>query len=214
MRFASHFPRFSVTWLLVLPVSLFVGLMIASAGTALYPPVTRVAAPLVCAGGMLDYQSHGTSYRPGEYTITRTIYCVEGGAGPKGDAREDVTLNAAGVSFLIYSAIAFILLRFIALPLLRRRFRAALEGVPGLRPPGADSSGAPFAVAEILERVKQAVERGGGSMTVRGAAFDPSDEHSGDDPASRLARLKALRDQGLITAADYESKKAEILSRL
>ena len=214
MRFPSHFPRFSATWLLVLPVSLFVGLMIASAGTALYPPVTRVAAPLVCPGGTLDYQSHGTSYRPGEYTVTRTIYCVEGAGGPKGGAREDVTLNAAGMSFLIYSAIAFILLRFIALPLLRRRFRAALERVPGLRPPGAEASGAPFAVEEILERVKQAVERGGGAVTVRGAALDPPDEGAGDEAASRLARLKALRDRGLITAADYEAKKAEILSRL
>lgn len=208
VRFPSHFPRFSATWMLVLPVSLFVGLMIASAGTALYPPVTRVATPLVCAGGTLDYESHGASYRPGEYIVTRTIYCVEGGAGPKGGARTEVTLNAAGASFLIYSAIAFILLRFIALPLLRRRFRAALEAVPGLRPSGADSSGAPFAIEEILEKVKQAVERGGGSLTVRGAA------EAGDDPESRLARLKALRDQGLITAADYEAKKAEILSRL
>jgi hypothetical protein len=36
----------------------------------------------------------------------------------------------------------------------------------------------------------------------------------GDDLAERLARLNALRDQGLITAEDYEAKKAEILSRL
>lgn len=214
MRFPSHFPRFSVTWLLVLPVSLFVGLMIATAGIALYPPVSRVAAPLVCAGGTLDYQSHGASYRPGEYTVTRTIYCAQEGSGPKGGAREDVTLSAAGISFLIYSAIAFILLRFIALPLLRRRFRAALEAVPGLRPSGVDPGGAPFAVDEILERVKQAVERGGGSMTVRTAAFDLHDAEAGGDLESRLARLKALRDQGLITAADYEAKKAEILSRL
>ena len=86
--------------------------------------------------------------------------------------------------------------------------------MPGLRPSGADPGGAPFAVDEILERVKQVVERGGGSMTVRTAAFDLHDSEAGGDLESRLARLKALRDQGLITAADYEAKKAEILSRL
>ena len=210
LRFASHFPRFNATWLVVLPVSLFVGLMIASAGTALYPPVTRVAGPLICAGGTLDYESHGASYRPGEYTVTRTIYCVAGAAGAKGGAREEVTLRAVGVSFLIYATIAFILLRFVALPLLRRRLRAVLKGSPGLRPPG----GTTFGVEEILERVKQAVERGGGSVVVRGSSFHPSDAGPDDDLAARLARLKDLRDQGLITAADYEAKKAEILSRL
>ena len=35
-----------------------------------------------------------------------------------------------------------------------------------------------------------------------------------DDPLARLKKLKALLDQGLITAADYEAKKAEILPGL
>ncbi|HKR25765.1 MAG TPA: SHOCT domain-containing protein [Allosphingosinicella sp.] len=202
MRFPSHFPRFSATWLLVLPVSLFVGLMIASAGTALYPPVTRIAAPLVCSGGTLVYESHGASYRPGEHIVTRTIYCARGGAGPKSGAREDVTLSAAGASFLIYSAIAFILLRFALVPLLRRRAHAALEAMPGLR----SVAGGLASFGEIFQRVEQEMERRD--------AFEPPDEEAGDDLAARLARLKALRDRGLITAADYEAKKAEILSRL
>jgi putative oligomerization/nucleic acid binding protein len=203
LRSAFPFLRFSATWLAVFPASLFLGLMIATAGTALYPPVTRIAAPLVCPGGTLDYRSHGASYRPGEHIVTRTVLCRSGPAGSKGGER-DVTLQAVGAAFLVYSAIAFILLRFLGLPLLRRRFRAMLEAPPGL-PPAA----APFAVQEILERVREAVERGGGSVAVRDAATGDD-----DDPAARLARLKALRDRGLITASDYEAKKAEILSRL
>jgi membrane protease subunit (stomatin/prohibitin family) len=35
-----------------------------------------------------------------------------------------------------------------------------------------------------------------------------------DDPAARLTKLKALLDQGLITQADYDSTKAEILKKL
>ena len=213
MRSAFPFLRFSATWLVVLPASLFLGLMIASAGTALYPPVTRIAAPLVCSGGTLHYKSHGASYRPGEYIVTRTIYCLSGPAGSKG-GREDVTLKAAGAALLIYSAIAFVLLRFLALPLLRRRFRSILEAPPGFSPPAADQGATAFEVEEILERVRQAVERGGGSVVVRGGTTDLSETAAGGDPAARLARLKALRDQGLITADDYEAKKAQILSRL
>lgn len=205
-RSAFPFLRFGATWLAVLPASLFIGLMIASAGTALYPPVTRIAAPLVCPGGRLDYRSHGASYRPGEYIVTRTILCVSGTDGPKGAGRKDVTLKAAGAAFLIYSAIAFLLLRFLVLPPLRRRLRALLDASP-------PASGR-FAVGEILERVREAVERGGGSMTTPSGTTGPPGTSAGGDPAERLARLKALRDQGLITASDYEAKKAEILSRL
>ncbi len=39
-------------------------------------------------------------------------------------------------------------------------------------------------------------------------------EQDGGDIAARLAKLKALRDRGLITAQDYEAKKAEILAGL
>ena len=40
------------------------------------------------------------------------------------------------------------------------------------------------------------------------------DQEEGGDIAGRLARLKALHDRGLITARDYEAKKAEILAGL
>jgi hypothetical protein len=42
----------------------------------------------------------------------------------------------------------------------------------------------------------------------------PPDGPSDDDSAERLAQLKRLYEQGLITAADYEAKKAEILAGL
>jgi membrane protease subunit (stomatin/prohibitin family) len=35
-----------------------------------------------------------------------------------------------------------------------------------------------------------------------------------DDPAAKLAKLKALLDEGLITAAEYEAKKKEILAQI
>ena len=37
---------------------------------------------------------------------------------------------------------------------------------------------------------------------------------AGNDPQTRLTQLKALLDQGLITAEDYEKAKAEVLKQL
>jgi len=173
--------RPGTTGCIVLPASLFVGLMIASAGTAVYPRVAAPGAALLCSGGEVVYRSHGQSYRPGEYTVTRQIYC-RSGAG-KAAAEEEITFRAIGLAFLIYSAIAFLLLRFLVAPWLRRRAGRALA-----------------AAGPILDQVAEAARRRAE------AAVPPA------DAAGRLARLKELRDQGLITAADYEAKKAEILS--
>lgn len=201
--------RFNATGCIVLPVALFIGLMIATAGMAIYPRVTAVAMPLICAG-KADYVSTGYSYRPGQYGVQRTIYCDEGGR------REEITMTAIGVSFLIYSAAFFLLLQFVARPLIRRRYRDTLDAVRARVPPGAGSSAAQGAggmvdVQDILARVSEAMRRGEANVVVRGMALDADGD---DDPAGRLAQLKALRDQGLISAADYEAKKAEILSRL
>jgi len=41
-----------------------------------------------------------------------------------------------------------------------------------------------------------------------------ADDEADLAPAERLERLKQLYDQGLITAAEYQAKRAEILSGL
>jgi len=193
--------RLSATGCIILPASLFIGLMIASAGTAIYPRVAAVGAALLCSGEVI-YESHGQSYRPGEYTVTRQIYCRSGEG--KGATQEEITFRAIGIAFLIYSALAFLLLRFLVAPWLRRRAERAMLAA-GIRSPADPSRPAsPADLRGILGQVSEAVQRG------RATAVDAS----GDEPAERLAQLKALRDQGLITAADYESKKAEILKGL
>jgi hypothetical protein len=190
--------RLAATGCIILPASLFIGLMIASAGTAIYPRVAWPGAALLCAGELV-YESHGQSYRPGEYTVTRQIYCRSGTG--KGATSEEITFRAIGLAFLIYSAIFFLLLRFLVAPWLRRRAERTLSAV-GL-PAGN--------LHAVLGQVSDAVRRGQANMVVHETQ---AVDLSGDDPAARLARLKALRDQGLITAADYEAKKAEILGGL
>lgn len=186
------------TGCIVLPAAMFIALMLASAGVAIWPRMAAPGAAILC-GGEVIYESHGASYRPGEYTVTRTLYC-QTGAG-KTAQRDEITFQAAGLSFLLYSAILFLLLQFVVRPLLRRRVNRALE---------AANSGAPAAAASLgglLGRVAQAAARGAAARQA------PAVEETGD-VAERLARLRALRDQGLITALDYDAKKAEILSRL
>jgi hypothetical protein len=192
-------PASGATGCIVLPLALFIALMLASAGVAIWPKMAAPGAAILCGGGEVIYESHGASYRPGEYTITRELYCRTGEG--KEARRDEITFQAAGISFLLYAAIVFLLLQFVARPLLRRRVKRTLE---------AAQSGAPAAAAGLgglLGRVAQAAARGAAAREA------PAAEEEGD-AAERLARLRALRDQGLITALDYEAKKAEILSRL
>lgn len=195
------------TGCIILPASLFIGLMIASAGTAIYPGVTAIAHPLICSGEVV-YESRYYSYRPGQQGVQRFIYCQSGGA--KG-SREEITWSAIGVSFLLYSAIFFVLLRFVAAPLLRRRARDTLEAARSRFASTSSSDAAATDLQAVLGRVTEAIRRGKADVVVR----DTGVGSSGDgDVAERLVRLKELRDRGLITAEDYEAKKAEILSRL
>lgn len=171
---------------LISAASLFLGLMFATAGGAIYPPIVGPGAHLLCpAPSTVDYESHGASYRPGEYTVTRQIYCVSA----DGQAREEITFKAIGVAFIVYTAIVFALLRFVAVPLLRRRWRAAMAR----------------AGIDVDAMAREAPAR----FVVRGTEPPP-----GNDAAARLAELKRLRDAGLITEADYDAKKADILAGL
>ena len=208
MRPGSAPFRFGKAGCIVLPAALFIALMLASAGVAIWPRMAAPGAAILCRGEVI-YESHGASYRPGEYTVTRTLYCRTGQG--KDAARDDITFQAAGISFLIYAAVIFLLLQFVALPLLRRRVDRTLEAAR-IVSPADPATGLPAAgLADLLGRVAGAVERGAATIHVAGAATHDLDA---DDPAERLARLRLLRDQGLITAQDYETKKAEILSRL
>ena len=202
--------RFNTMGCIVLPSALFAGLMISTAGMAIYPPITFVANPMICSG-TIDYVSTSYSYRPGQAGVERTIYCVTGGA--KG-AREDVTMKAVGVSFLVYSALFFLLFGFVVRPLLRRRYERTMAALRARQAMAGPLAGAavPGGVQDILARVSEAMQRGEADVVVRNVSAGAAGD--GGDLAERLAQLKQLRDQGLITAEDYEAKKAELLSRL
>ena len=215
-RGAEDLPKLNATGCIILPVSLFVALMIATAGFAVWPGVATPGAAIVCGSGEVVHQSHEYR-RPGEYWLIRQIHCQTGSG--KLATREEITFPAIGVSFLIYAAALFLLLQFLVRPLVARRLRAKMEGLglvaqtPTRDRPGAAAGGA--GLGAILSRVQEAVRRGEAEVRVRNVSADlAGDQEEGGDIAGRLARLKALHDRGLITARDYETKKAEILAGL
>lgn len=218
----SFLSRFGVSLFGVLPISLFIGVMIASAGVAVHPPIAFIATPLVCSGEV-EVESQNYSYRPGQSGVTRTIWCTTSAAAGGKPAREDITLKAMGAAFIVYSAIAFVLLQLLWMMMRPRvtglfrvpgRSAAAGEGFGG-----GGLGGAGVDLPSILAQVAESVKSGEAKVTVRNMAFDLRDDGGpgdaeGEDPAERLERLKRLYDQGLITAAEYQAKRSEILAGL
>lgn len=230
----------------MLGISLFCGLMIATAGGAVYPPVIDPGAQWVCRQGQVRLDSQAYSYKPGQQGVSRRVVCEE----PNGNER-DVTLPSIAAAFVMYSLIIFVLMALWqwlrgtrgeapaqdfsqpdAVP-----FLGALGGAPN--PPG----GAPKvhttvnvngqqidgldALGDVVRQqlgagmaglVEQALRDGRFStqtrktIVVNGQVIDAAD--GGSDPAERLRRLTALRDQGLITEAEYQAKRAQVLEDL
>jgi hypothetical protein len=59
--------------------------------------------------------------------------------------------------------------------------------------------------------------RAGGVNIVNGLAPPPmpgSQQQSAGDPVEAMKRLRAMREEGLITDSEYESKRAEIVARM
>ncbi|MFC4296995.1 SHOCT domain-containing protein [Castellaniella hirudinis] len=193
-----------------IPVGLFIGLMIASAGGALHPPLLTVAAPVLCDGDM-DISSRNYSYKPGQSGMAHTIRCEREGR------LQEVTLRAIGVSTLIYGTGAWVLLTLLYLCSRRHQDENPTGGLAAGISAGF---GGRVSTDDLIAAFTQKMKKGAGSP----ATFDlrshtitssgGTSSSTGGDAASRLRQLKALRDQGLISAQDYESRKQEILDEL
>jgi hypothetical protein len=196
------------SFLILLPLSLAFGFMIAGIGTAMWPPVSAWAAPLLCSG-TVDVQSDHYSTPSGGSGVSRHILCLSGTG--KGDAGDEITFAAIGIAGLVYAAIAFLLLQIFAAP--RMRHKAAEERVNVTEYGGGISAqgvASPAELEAILGQVAEALRHGEADVRVHNVTIDGG----GSDPAARLAGLKQLHDGGLIDDEDYEAKKAEILSGL
>jgi hypothetical protein len=245
----------------ILAASLFAGLMIATAGGAVYTPLYRAAAPFAC-DGEFTVESRRYSYKPGQSGVSHTIYCKDAATG----ARTDITFYAIFVAFLVYSGLIFAVFAAVSLvlvvplravgrrlkgggpvnwpraPVVKWRGPGATSSAPGWTtppppPPGASSHapGASFGAARVVvngqeyaspeempDGVRAAYEQAMGVFADADGDGVPDIFENlaarapapGPDAAARLTKLKSLRDAGLITQQEYETKRAQILSEL
>ena len=228
--------------LAVLPVSLFIGLMIATIGGVIHPPIVEVVLPRVCEG---DARLHteGYSYKPGQHGTSMVYTCTDA----SGESRE-ITLKVLGAATLFYSAI----LAAILLPLawLAGRFmRLAGSGVlsrsgdvnDALReftghiraagiagdddatgPRDAGNPRRPASVVTVNGRPLEAdpalideLLRAAGQRDHGHASGEATHAPPSDgDIGERLLKLRELHRSGAIGDADYEAKKAALLREL
>lgn len=249
------FPKWR--WVMRVGLSLFAGLMIATAVGAMFPPVVLPAASLICDGAV-ELQSQGYSYKPGQRGVSHLISCV----GADG-SRESITLATVGVAWLLYSALVFVLLSLwhMLSGAIARKDGGAQDfslpdlGTPPAAPPSPVFTGSPstgarepgvFTTTRTTVSVDDAVKLqglaglsdvlrqtlGGKMADMVGEALEQAKKQSRNgqpividggthilqggapDAASRLRALQALRDQGLISSAEYEAKRADILGSL
>lgn len=178
----------------LLPIAAFGGLMVATAGGAIHPPLVMAAAPYVC-DGTVELQSQNFSYKLGQRGVSRTFYCNH----PDG-SQSDITLASIGAATVYYTLIflPFLLAGSLLLGLLARNRLPQLSA--GLRAQNIDALR-----AQLGERLRVDAD------FVRRQRDAPPDE---GDVAARLARLQSLRDEGLISEGEYQAKRAEILAAL
>jgi len=112
-------------FLIFLILSAFLGLIIASAGIALFPQLGYVAKPFLCDGELIvkGQELHTSRGEAGNITsASQSFHCANGGS--------DRTIHVFIVSSLVYTAI------FMALLYMRRLFRIIRRsGGPDLQYP-------------------------------------------------------------------------------
>lgn len=225
-------------------IGMFLGLMVATAGGAIHPPIWKVGLPWVC-DGTVSFESHAYSYKPGQNGVTRNVECEN----PADGSREDVTGSLVVASALIYGGALSLLLLLLGRPWQRR-------DEPPARPASVASGRADIdaKVAQLRRRLHTG--RSSTVVTINGQPVDgdvatgvshllqsiamsslqepvPVTDKQGtqaifseiadgrqatvgnpDDIDDQLRHLKRLFDQRLITEAEYTSKKADLLARL
>jgi membrane protease subunit (stomatin/prohibitin family) len=80
---------------------------------------------------------------------------------------------------------------------------------------GLAGVGASLSAGVVLgQTMARGLAGAGTEPTGPAASGSPSATPAGDDAEARLVKLKGLLDKGLISAADFDSAKAEVLRKL
>ena len=111
--------RIIVVIILYLSISIFIGIMIASAGVAMSPKLANISAWLVCGKSEYVIEKSHYSYKPGQSGYELFFYCSE---GKRKEDRLNV-IHVLGVTAAMYSAIVLGILLILSPLFLPKFFR-------------------------------------------------------------------------------------------
>jgi hypothetical protein len=189
----------------LLPLSLGLGFFVAGIGTTMWAPVTSWAAGAFCPGTLVDGSDYYTTPSGGS-GVHRHVICVSGKG--KDATRDDITFDGIAIAFPLYSALIFAALLIFAAPRMRRKAEAR-GSWPSFGGFTAGNDEAPHDLQGVMGLVAAAMQQG--NVTVGNVTIDSPPNGT---LATRLAELQQLHASGLISDADFEAKKADILSGL
>lgn len=228
---------------LALGVAGFIGSMIVTISGVSFPQVVQIADPLVCEG-TVNSDALNYSYKPGQKGVNRSFTCDAGDGTPPRVITLSLLAAAAAIysaaAFVLLLVPVLLLGRL--LPQLGASLRAKKSVVAGVggttvgtaalqdllrnhiqSTPGDGSSTSEVkrtwvvvnndkspnpAIAALQDALLESVDQ---------VAFDAvmsAHPHASGDPAERLGALESLHEKGLLTASEYQAKRAEILSQL
>jgi hypothetical protein len=190
---------------MLLPLSLGLGFFVAGIGTTMWAPVTSWAAGAFCSGKVIDDSDYYTTPSGGS-GVHRHIVCVTGEG--KDETRDDITFDGIAIAFPLYSALIFAALLIFAAPRMRRKAEAR-DSWSSFGDSTGEDGGAPQDLQDVAGLIAAAMRQGNVTVGTESVGSPPH-----GTLADRLAELQQLHASGLISDAEFEAKKAEILSDL
>ncbi len=187
--------------------SLFMGVTAISIGFgALFPSMNLISKPFVCPNGKMEHVDQVYNPYPGTTITTITWYCV--------DARGGKT-ELGVFPMNLYSGIIYGLLLFFAIligmVILTKRSASGPQENENTGDAGIESLNG----LEQAERFrKQAEKFREQAQQFQKSAGSPRQQKPSGDAVEKMKELKKLRDADLISEAEYQSKRAEILKEL
>jgi hypothetical protein len=174
--------------------SIFMGVVVIAIGLgAAFPYLNIIAKPFVCFNGKMVYEQTVSNPLPTTTYTQLSWYCVNGKSG----ARTELgVFPMALFSGAFYGFLLFLVIFVFWL----------INQIRGQNP----SSGA-LQRQEDAEQLKQYREH---VKPQQAGVYSVQKGGAAKDPEVRLKRLEELRSQNMISEAEYEQKRAEILKDL
>ncbi|HNQ95096.1 MAG TPA: SHOCT domain-containing protein [Anaerolineales bacterium] len=175
---------------------LFMGVTGISIGFgAIFPSVNRIAKPFVCPRGEMQLETQEYNPSPVETVKTLTWYCVDNTTG------ERVELGLFPMS--LYAGLIYGFLLFLVVV---GGYWISMKRISSGASPLQDIT---TRKAERARELAEQIHRTNLEFTNRGTKVNESQR-----AFNRMKELKDMRDANLISEAEYEQKRAEILKEM